>query len=77
VTGRVAKHPVPDLSESSLSCRTGGHGFAFASIWGGKLMVALGRPPRSQRKTAVASLGVELDHQDLVKLNDIHLEAQP
>ena len=39
--------------------------------------LALGRPPRPQRKTAVASVGVELDRQDLVKLNDIRLEAQP
>jgi hypothetical protein len=52
------------------------HGFAFESI-GGELVATLGRPPRSQRKTAVVSVGVELDRQDLVKLNDIRLEAQP
>jgi hypothetical protein len=39
--------------------------------------VALGRPPRPQRTTAVASVGVELYRQDLVKLNDIRLEPQP
>ncbi len=37
----------------------------------------LGVPPRAQRQTAVATLVVELDGQNLVQLNHIGLEAQP
>jgi hypothetical protein len=44
---------------------------------GRRLVARPRRPPRSLRKAAVVSLGVELDRQDLVKLNDIRLEAQP
>ncbi len=42
-----------------------------------RLASGLGRPPGSQRKTAVAPAGVQLDRQYLVKLNDIRLKAQP
>src|SRR5882757_6064096 len=38
---------------------------------------ALGRPPRTQRESAVIAVRVELDRQNLVQLNDIGFEAQP
>src|SRR5258708_16639976 len=38
---------------------------------------ALGRPPRTQRKSAVIAVRVELDRQNLLQLNHIVSEPHP